>query len=202
MAYNLRERIPRDYAAMHTGQAEDDEDVFHDSYQYQPTPGTVVSSSPGRDHASSPSSGQQNTTHSSSDDVAALTAAIERMRSENEALERQTEVSRLQAELHALQRRNAELQKHTQVPQRNKPPPTQSQLNIKALRSDPTLSARVAEELERLGFSSSGSEEDDEQPSRNRGKKLRLKSGKTTKLTSRVVKPQLWPHSQLVTPLF
>ena len=103
MAYNLRERIPRDYAAMHTGQAEDDEDVFHDSFQYQPTPGTVVSSSPGRDHASSPSSGQQNPTHSSSDDVAALTAAIERMRSENEALERQTEVSRLQAELHALQ---------------------------------------------------------------------------------------------------
>ena len=105
--------------------------------------------------------------------------------------------SRLQAELHALQCRNAELQKHTKVPQRNKPPPTQSQLNIKALCSDPTLSARVAEELERLGFSSSGSEEDDEQPSRNRGKKLRLKSGKTTKLTSRVVKPQLWPHSQL-----
>ena len=133
-----------------------------------------------------------------SDDVAALTAAIERMRTENEALERQTEVSRLQAELHALQRRNAELQKHTQVPQRNKPPPTQSQLNIKALRSDPTLSARVAVELEHLGFSSSDySEDEEEQPSRNRGKKLRLKSGKTTKLTSRVVKPQLWPHSQL-----
>ena len=197
MAYNLRERIPRDYAAMHTGQAEDEEEVFHDSFQYQLPPGTVVSSSPGRDLASTPFSGQQNLTHSSSDDVAVLIAAIEHMGTENEALERQTEVSRLQAELHALQRRNAELQKHTLLPQRKKPPSTQSKLNIKALRSDPTLSVREADELERLGFSSSDSEDDDEQPSRIRGKRLRLKPGKTTKLTRRVVKPQLWPHSQL-----
>ena len=67
---------------MHTGQAEDEEEVFHDSFQYQPPPGTVVSSSPGRDLARTPSSGQQNLTHSSSDDVAALTAAIERMLTE------------------------------------------------------------------------------------------------------------------------
>ena len=89
---------------MHAGQAEDEEEVFRDSLQYQPPPGMVVSSSPGRDLASTPFFEQQNLTHSSSDDVAALTAAIERMRTEKEALERQTEVSRLQAELHALQR--------------------------------------------------------------------------------------------------
>jgi len=106
-------------------------------------------------------------------------------------------VARLQAELHALQHQNAQLQK--QIKQRStKPQSTQPQstLNIKALWLNPALSARINEELERPGFSSSESEENP--PTRGaRGKKLQLKSWKTTKLTSRVVLPQLWLHSQL-----
>ena len=42
---------------------------------------------------------------------------MERVRAENEALERETEVTRLKAELVTLQQRNAQLQKHKQRPQ-------------------------------------------------------------------------------------
>ena len=48
------------------------------------------------------------------EDVAALTAEIARVRAENEALERETEVARLKAELVTLQQRNAQLQKQKQ----------------------------------------------------------------------------------------
>ncbi|KAJ7381771.1 hypothetical protein OS493_039109 [Desmophyllum pertusum] len=44
MAYNLRERVPRDYAALHEGQEIDDErDEFHDSLPYQPPPALPAS---------------------------------------------------------------------------------------------------------------------------------------------------------------
>ena len=47
-------------------------------------------------------------------------------------------------------------------------------------------------------FSSSISQDKENPPTHGTsGKKLQLKSGKTTKLTSHVVLPHLWPHSQL-----
>ena len=91
-------------------------------------------------------------------------------------------MARLQAELHALLRRNAQLHKQTKqcLPQSQSTQP-QSQLTFKALRSNPALSAHVTEELECLGFSSSDSEEVVNPLTRGtRGKKLRLKSEKTT----------------------
>ena len=149
MSYNLRDRIPRDYAAMHAGQ-DDEDDVFHDSFQFQPPP--APASTVQVQTSSTPFSGPQTSSAAPPDDVAALTAAIASLRAENDALERESEVARLQAELHALQRRNTQLQKQTKQrstqPQANQP---QSQLTIKALRSNPALSARVTEELERLG---------------------------------------------------
>ena len=197
MSFNLRDRIPRDYAAMHAGQ--DDEEVFHDSFQHQAPPASALPASSQEQTSSTPFSGPPISSGPPQDNVAALTAAIASVRAENDALERETEVARLQAELHTLQRRNAQLQK--QIKQRSTQPQStqpQSTLNIKALRSNPALSARVNEELERLGFSSSESEDEENPPTRGaRGKKLQLKSGKATKLTSRVVLPQLWPHSQL-----
>ena len=51
--------------------------------------------------------------------------------------------------------------------------------------------------MECLGLSSNDSDEEQNPPTRSTRGKLCLKSGKTTKLTSRVVVPQLWPHSQL-----
>ena len=191
MSYHLRDRIPRDYAAMRAGQhVDDDQDEFHDSFQYQPPPAPVLPSTSQVQPSSTPFSGTQTNTSAPNEDVAALTAEIARVRAENEALERETEVARLKAELVTLQQRNAQLQKQKQ-PQRSSNP------TIKTLRANPALTARVSEELKRLGFSSSGSGEEENPPTRGSRGKPRLMSGKTTKLTSRVVFPQLWPHSQL-----
>ena len=45
MSYHLRDRIPCDYEAMHAGQpVDDDQDEFHDSFQYQPPPAPVLPS--------------------------------------------------------------------------------------------------------------------------------------------------------------
>ena len=137
---------------------------------------------------STPFSGTQINTSAPNEDVAALTAEIARVRAENEALECETEVARLKAKLVILQQRNAQLQKQKQ-PSSN---PT-----IKTLRANLALTARLSEELGRLGFSSSGSDEKENPPTRGSRGKPRLKSGKATKLTSRVVFTQLWPHSQL-----
>lgn len=137
---------------------------------------------------STPFSGTQTNTSAPNEDVAALTAEIARVRAENEALECETEVARLKAKLVILQPRNAQLQKQKQ-PSSN---PT-----IKTLCTNLALTARLSEELGRLGFSSSGSDEEENPPTRGSRGKPRLKSGKATKLTSRVVFTQLWPHSQL-----
>ena len=137
---------------------------------------------------STPFSGTQTNTSAPNEDVAALTAEITRVRAENEALECETEVARLKAKLVILQQRNAQLQKQKQ-PSSN---PT-----IKTLRANLALTARLSEELGCLGFSSSGSDEEENPPTRGSRGKPRLKSGKATKLTSRVVFTQLWPHSQL-----
>ena len=134
MSYHLRDRIPCDYEAMHAGQpVDDDQDEFHDSFQYQPPPAPVLPVAlPAKfSPPSTPFSGTQTNTSAPNEDVAALTAEIARVRAENEAL------------------------------------------------------------------SSSGSDEEENPPTRGSRGKPRLKSGKATKLTSRVVFTQLWPHSQL-----
>ena len=68
---------------------------------------------------------------------------------------------------------------------------------IKTLRANPALNAHVSKELEHLGFSSSSSDDEENPPTRGSRGKPCVKSGKTTKLTSRVIFPQLWPHSQV-----
>ena len=135
MSYHLRDRIPRDYAAMHAGQHVDDEqDEFHDSFQYQSPAAPVLPSTSQVQPSSTPFSGTQTNTSAPNEDVAALTAEIARVRAENEALERETEVAHLKAKLVTLQQWNAQLQKQKQ-PSSN---PT-----IKSLRANPALTARV-----------------------------------------------------------
>ena len=115
MSYHLRDRIPHDYAAMHAGQhVDDDQDEFHDSFQYQPPPAPVLPSTSQVQPSSTPFSGAQTNMSAPNEDVAALTAEIARVRAENEALERETEVAHLKAELVTLQQRNAQLQKQKQ----------------------------------------------------------------------------------------
>ena len=94
---------------MHAGQ--DEEEVFHDSFQYQPLPAPALPASSQEQTLSTPFSGPPISSGPPPDDVAALTAAIASVRAENDALERETEVARLQAELHTLQCQNAQLQK-------------------------------------------------------------------------------------------
>ena len=93
----------------------------------------------------------------------------------------------------------------TQIPH----PDSCSVKTLDDLRKDETLQDRVAQQLAQLAVgddcSSSDSDENDGEESddyrsrrasrRSAGKSLR--SGKTVKLTSKVVHPQLWPHSEL-----
>ncbi len=97
----MRDHIPQDYAAVHAGQ--DDEEVFHDSFQYQPPPAPALPASSQQQTLSTPFSRPLISPGPPLDDIAAFTAAIANVRAENDALERETEVTQLQAELHALQ---------------------------------------------------------------------------------------------------
>ena len=78
-------------------------------------------------------------------------------------------------------------------------------LSVQDLREIPGLTARADAHLQKLGFSDSSSDSDESadagegnhnrREQSKRGKKLR--SGKTAKLTSKVLHPQIWPHSEL-----
>lgn len=76
------------------------------------------------------------------------------------------------------------------------------------LRKDDSLQDRVAQHLAQLtvgeGSSSDSEEDDGEESDDSRGRRASrrsagksLRSGKTVKPTSKVVRPQLWPHSEL-----
>ena len=73
------------------------------------------------------------------------------------------------------------------------------QPTIKDLHAKSSLTAKVDQFLARLDDSSSEDSDDDENTKKKstRGRRHTLKSGKASKLTSRMVNPQLWPHSHL-----
>ena len=115
-------------------------------------------------------------------------------------LKRRAEVAKLKATLHALRKRNALLQSKTA---RDKAFPAERagahepSVTIKDLRADSALTARVSAKIDRLGLSSSDSEDEGGASNKKSARGTKLRSGKTAKLTSRVVTPQLWPHSFL-----
>ena len=173
---------------------------FHNSFDFPPE--TVP---PGTSHGN-PSS-QSSTplapnrgAHGSQDEIAELSPAVAQAKAENVELECQTKVAKLKAELHALHKRNALLQSQTArveaVPAeyaRVREP----SVTIKDLRADPVLTAKVSVEIDHLGLSSSDSDDEGGVSTKKSSLGKKLKSGKTAKLTSRVVTPQLWPHSFL-----
>ena len=110
----------------------------------------------------------------------------------------------MKAELHALRKRNAHLQSQTARVDAVSTVPTgraaarEPSVTINQLRADPILTERISAEIDRLGLSLSDSKDEGVASTNKkhaRGKKLR--SGKTAKLTSRVIVPQLWPYSYL-----
>jgi len=115
---------------------------------------------------------------------------------------RTSELRDLQRELSSLQQQNARLRGQLKDPPRKASSSLPPSLTVQDIRAIPGLSSRVDTKLQQLGLSdSSGSEdsadvEDGKRKDRaKRGKKLR--SGKTAKITSRVLHPQVWPQSQL-----
>ena len=92
-----------------------------------------------------------------------MNLAITQSKAENVDLEYQAEVAKLKAELHALRKQNALLQSKTA---RDKAFPAERaeahepSVTIKDLRADPALTAKVSAEVDRLGLSSSNSEDE------------------------------------------
>ena len=198
--YNLRSLPTRDYAAMDAGGDLDDNEEFHDSFDFPPAivpPGT--SNGNPTSQSSTPLASNRGA-NGWKDEIAELNAAVAQAKAENADLERRAEVAKLKAELHALRKRNALLQSKTA---RDKAFPAERagahepSVTIKDLRADPALTARVSAEVDRLGLSSSDSEDEDGASNKKSARGTKLRSGKTAKLTSRVVTPQLWPHSFL-----
>ena len=161
--YNLRTLPSRDYEALNAGEDEE----FYDSFEYPPVDlaNDQGTSSPGvRSGQSSTPRAATSDVNGNADDIAALNAAIARAKADNAELERRAETVKLKAELHALRQRNAHLQSQAAARpdlapvERGKP--RESSVTINELRANPALTAKVSSEIERLGFSSSDSEDE------------------------------------------
>ena len=133
-------------------------------------------------------------------EVDSLRSAIAAAKAENEDLMRNSELRALQRELAQLQQQNAKLKERFEDP-----PPFSQPLTVQDIRAVSGLSSRADLQLKKLGLSDSSSgsgdsedEEDGHHTRRERSKRgKKLRSGKTAKLTSRVVHLQIWPHSEL-----
>ena len=136
---------------------------------------------------------------------------LENLRHSVEQARHDNEVHRLKRELEALTLDNAALTSprlhDTGRPRVRTHLPSSSRerdinrVTTKDLQALPVLREQVDAQLASYGLSDTDSPSEDEDAPRphserqRRGKKLR--SGKTAKLTSSVVRQQLWPHSQL-----
>ena len=202
--YNLRLLPSHDHAAMNTADKLDENEEFHDSFDFpQETapPGTSTGNPSGQ---SSTPLAQNRGPNGSQDDITELTAAVVQAKAENNELELHAEVTKLKAELHTLCKRNAHLQSQTAHVDAVSTVPTgcavawEPSVTINQLRADLVLTEMVSTEIDRLRLSSSNSEDEGVASTNKkhpRGKKLW--SGKTAKLTSRVIVLHLWPHSYL-----
>ena len=189
---------------MHAGDELDENEEFHDSFDFpQKTAPPGISSGNPSGQCSSPLARKRGPIDSQ-DDMTELTAAIAQAKAENDELERRGELTKLKAELHALRKRNAHLQSQTASVEALSTVPTgraaarEPSETINQLRAYPVLTERVSADIDRLGLSSSNSEDEgvaSNTKKHSRGEKLW--SGKTAKLTSRVIVPQLWPHNYL-----
>lgn len=198
--YNLRSLPPRDYAGMNEGEVLDENEEFHDSFDFPPETAPPGASNGNHSGQSSTPLAPNRGANGLQDEIAELAAAVAQAKAENDELERRKEVAKLKADLHALRKRNAHLQTESarveSVPA-ERTEAREPSVTIKQLRADPGLTARVSAEIDRLGLSSSDSEDEGEASTKKSARGKKLKPGKTAKLTSRVIAPQLWPHSFL-----
>ena len=107
--YNLQLLPSRDYAAMHTGDKLDENEEFHDSFDFlqeMVPPGTSTGNPCGQ--FSTPLAPNRGPT-SSQNKIAELSATIVQTKVENDELERRAEVTKLKA----LRKQNAHLQSQT-----------------------------------------------------------------------------------------
>ena len=135
-------------------------------------------------------------------DFTEIQQLLAQAKEENQALEQMVELEKMGQELKTLRLRNAELE-------RTRAPPTTGNgtfskkkhhsTTLRDLRSSEALSTKVEAMLDELGDSTSDtSDEEASRPARKtKGKRRGFKSGKASKLTSRALHPQLWPHSHL-----
>ena len=125
-------------------------------------------------------------------DLTEMKRLLEEEKERNKVLEETPQLEQMRKELEALRLPNATLEKRAvQDPQK--------ETTLKHLRTNPWVTSQVEQFLSQLGDSSSEESEDDDKTKKksSRGRRHTLKSGKASKLTSRVVNPQLWPHSHL-----
>ena len=169
--YNLRSRKHLDYPTIHAGKS-----VQFPDYGFSPDPRPL--SAPVGDYQT------QYFTETK--------RLLEEEKERNKVLEQTSQLEQMRKELEALRTRNAELEKRAvQDPKK--------ETTLKDLRANPLVTSKVEQFLSQLDDSSSEESEDDDQTKKksSRGRRHTLRSGKASKLTSRVVNPQLWPHSHL-----
>ena len=150
---------------MHAGDELDENEEFHDSFDFlqETVPPSTRTGNPWGQF-STPLAPNRGPT-GSQDEIAELSAAIAQAKAENDELERRAEVTKLKAELHALRKRNAHLQSQTARVEAVSTVPTgraaarEPTVTINQLRADSVLTERVSAEIDRLGLSSSDSED-------------------------------------------
>ena len=196
-AYSLRPRNQPDYALLNSGKQlqfpvydisplkasrDPDEDDLSSSRHAAPAP---LTSDPGEEFME-------------------LQTLLTQAKEENKALEKTFQLEAMRQELQALRLRNEQLDRR-----RHATPSLNGGANLlredtkpaqvlQDLRSKISLSTRADKLLATLEDSSSEEDSDgkDHTPV-SRGRRHTLKSGKESKTTTRVLSPQLWPHSYL-----
>ena len=175
--YNLRSRKHLNYATLHAGKG-----VQFPAYGFSPEPRPLsapIGDNTPRDYF----------TH----DFAETKRLLNEEKERNKVLEETSQLEQMRKELEELRLRNAVLEKGAvQDPQK--------ETTLKDLRTNPLVTSKVEQFLSQLEDSSSDESGDDDKTQKKkstRGRRHTLRSGKASKLTSRVVNPQLWPHSHL-----
>ena len=120
---------------------------------------------------------------------------LEEEKERNTVLEETSQLEQMRKELEALCTHNAALEKRAV-----QDPPKET--TLQDLRTNPLVTYKVEQFLSQLDDSSSEESEveDKTKTKSTRGRRHAIRSGKASKLTSRVVNPQLWPHSHLSLP--
>ena len=172
--HNLRSRKHLDYASLNAGKS-----VQFPAYGFSPDPRPLqapVGDNTPRDHQ----------TH----DFTETKRLLEEEKERNKVLEETSQLEQMRKELEALRTRNAALEKRAV-----QDPPKEP--TLKALRTNPLVTSKVDQFLSQLDDSSSEESEVEDTTKTKSTRGRRLRSGKASKLISRVVNPQLWPHSHL-----